>query len=551
MVVLRGNGIGEGISIGRLLFVQKKDRVTETITQDTEEEHSCFARACERAADRLRVLAAEAKMVAGAEAAAIFETQELLLTEEQFVKGVNAYIENKKATAAEAARSVGEQLAERMRSIPDAYIRERAADVLDVAELVIQMLEQEKPQTAENFVSENVEGALPVIAAAEDLLPGQVLELSQKQVAGFVLRKGSELSHAVILAKGMGIPVVVNVGDTLSEEYDGTVAVLDSGAGELIVEPDEESLQTVPERNRMAETYRKELAAFRDKETVTKDGTIIRLYANAGNLKQVEEALANGAEGIGLFRSEQLFLESDGPLDEEEQFAIYRQILMLMDGREVIIRTFDIGADKQVAFLGLPKEENPALGLRGIRLCLRKPEFFKIQLRALYRAGVYGKLGIMYPMINSVEEVRYLRETERQVKAELAAEGIAFEENVAVGIMVETPAAALVSDELANLVDFFSIGTNDLTQYTLATDRQNSEVAEFANPYHKAVLKLLQMTVESGHAAGKSVSICGELAADFRVTETLVKMGIDKLSVPPGDILRMRERISQLHLLEE
>lgn len=537
-MVLRGAGIGEDICKGKLHFLREENRVSRELTDDKEKELARFEQACEETDEQLHVLAEGAD-------GAIFEMQALLLMDERFVQGVRKTIVTDKVKAEYAVQLTGERLAKEFAALEDAYIQARSADILDVAGRLIDALCGKKSDVT------SAVGDVPVILVAEDMLPSRVLELSKAQIAGVILRKGNALSHAAILLKGMGIPALFQVGDELTDTYEGTEVVVDCMEGMLFLAPDKELLNEVQKKQDIAAKRRQTLEAFREKKTMTKDGKHIGLYANAGSIEQVKEARDNGAEGIGLFRSEQLFLERDSAPEEEEQFRVYRQILELMEGKDVVIRTLDIGADKQVNYLELPKEENPALGLRGIRLCLEKPQLLKKQLRALYRASVFGKLHIMYPMITSVEEMIRLREIEKEVKKELSARGIPFSNKVPVGIMIETPAAALISDELAELVDFFSVGTNDLTQYTLATDRQNGEIADYVNPYHRAILKLLQMTVENGHKAGIPVSICGELAADRTMTETLVQLGFDKLSVPAGEVLRIRKKISTLHLFEE
>lgn len=538
MVSLRGVGIGEDICIGKLHFLREEDKLCRKLAEDTVKELARFAQACEETDKKLHMLSEE-------EGGAIFEMQALLLMDEQFVQGVRETIVTEHVAAEYAVRLTGERLAKEFAALEDSYIQARAADILDVAGRLVDTLCGKRLGEITDM------GDMPVILVAEDMLPSQVLELSKAQVVGVILRKGNTLSHAAILLKGMGIPALFQVGDELTDVYEGTEAVLDCAEGVLFFASEEELVNEVQKKQDVAAKRRQALEAFREKMTMTKDGKHIGLYANAGSIEQVKEALMNGAEGIGLFRSEQLFLERDSAPDEEEQFAVYKQILELMEGRDVVIRTLDIGADKKVSYLELSQEEKPALGLRGIRLCFERPQLLKSQLRALYRASKFGKLHIMYPMITSVEEIRRLREMEQEVKKELSAQGFAFDNKVFVGIMIETPAAALISDELAELVDFFSVGTNDLTQYTLAADRQNGEIADYVNPYHEAILKLLQMTVENGHKTGIPVSICGELAADLTMTETLVQLGFDKLSVPPGEVLRIREKISNLHLSEE
>lgn len=539
MVILYGKSVSDDICIGRLVFYHReKRRVERTQAEDKERELQRFERAREEAAKQLRMLYEKAVQTVGAADAAIFEAHGLMLEDTEFVGGVRNVISTQSVNAEYAVKTAGDNISQRLLSIEDSYIRERAQDVQSVAEYILQALTGEKASEA---VWEE-----PCIVAADDLTPKETVCLPEDKVLGFVIRKGSVYSHTAIFAKGLGIPAVMDIGDELSEEYDGLPAVIDGFTGTVYIEPDASTLLTMQEKKRQWMLRRERLYSLKGKEDITGNGRSVKIFANAGSLAEVDAAFDNDAGGIGLFRSELLYLGRESAPGEEEQFLVYRQILEKMRGREVVIRTMDIGADKQVSYLGLCREDNPALGLRAIRIGLQNPELLKTQLRALYRAGRYGRLSIMYPMITSVEEIDRLRELERQAREELLRQRIPFEGKLPTGIMIETPAAALISDELARKVDFFSVGTNDLTQYTLAVDRQNAALCEFRNPHHRAVLKMIEMTAENAHAAGIRIGICGELAGDLSMTEDFIRMGIDELSVPAGMILPLRERIREI-----
>ena len=385
----------------------------------------------------------------------------------------------------------------------------------------------------------------PVIIAADDLVPSETVQLDKDKVLSFVTMYGSANSHTAILARTMNIPAVIGLGEALKEEYDGKIAIVDGVDGKVYIDPDEETMASMQEKQKKDQEQKELLNQLKGKENVTKSGQKVNVYANIGNLADVGAVLKNDAGGIGLFRSEFLYLESDTYPTEEQQFAVYKKVAETMAGKKVIIRTLDIGADKQVDYFKLDKEDNPALGYRAIRICLTRPEIFKTQLRALYRASAYGQISIMFPMIISVAEVKKIKDIVEEVKAELRAEGAAFREDVELGIMIETPAAVMVSRELAKEVDFFSVGTNDLTQYTLAIDRQNQKLEDFYDSHHPAVLAMIRMAAESAHAEGKWIGICGELGADVTLTETFLKMGIDELSVAPGMVLKVRQKIRE------
>lgn len=537
MLTLQGKSVYRDICIGRLVFYSGQREIGRVTVEDREAELLRFEKALLAAKCQLRDLYRDSVKVVGETNAEIFRVQEMLLDEEEYRSSVRRMIGEEGVNAEYAVRTVGDKMARELHSVEDIYIRERSQDLLDVTRRVLNVLSGgiglDLPQE-------------PFILAAEDLMPSEAVQLSGDRVLGFVLSKGSTHSHTAILARSMGVPALMKLGDALDPECDGKQAVIDGFAGVLYIDPDEASMRAMEEKKRESDRRRLQLRELLGKENITRDGKTVKLFANAGNLADVEAACANDAGGIGLLRSEILYLESDSAPDEERQFAFYKQVLEKMNGREVVIRTFDIGADKRVRWLHQERAENPALGMRAIRLGLERPELLKTQLRALYRAGVYGNLRIMYPMITSVGEVVQLRELERQAKSELESRGAAYAEKIPTGIMVETPAAALLSDLLAKEVDFFSVGTNDLTQYTLALDRQDEGLERFGDPEHRAVLRLIETVARNAHAAGIWIGVCGELAADTAFTEEFLRMGIDELSVSPGMILEMRQKIREL-----
>lgn len=538
MITLQGKSVYRDICIGRLVFYGGRLEVERREVEDREGEFLRFEQAVQVAKGQLRKLYEESVKAVGEANAAIFQVQELLLEDERFMEPVHGMIADRGVNAEYAVRVTGDQLARELSTVEDAYIRERAGDILDITGRLLEVLsgrEGERELPTE-----------PYILAAEDLLPSETAQLSGGRVLGIALSKGSTHSHTAILARSMGLPSVMKLGLTLSASFDGKLAVIDGYTGMLHIDPDDDILAAMEEKKRQLDQHRAALQGLKGKKDITGAGKELKIFANAGSLADVDAAIANDAGGIGLLRSEIPYLDSAVTPDEESQFSFYRQVLQRMSGREVVIRTFDIGADKQVPWLKLEKEENPALGMRAVRLGLERPELLKTQLRALYRAGVYGNLRIMYPMITSVEEIRKLRQLEQQVKQEMEREGRQFAAKLPTGIMIETPAAALLSDELAKEVDFFSVGTNDLTQYTLALDRQNESLEPFADPDHRAVLRLIQLVAKNAHAAGIRVGICGELAADAAFMKEFLRIGIDELSVPPGMILELRHEIREL-----
>lgn len=539
MVILQGKSVFRDICMGRLFFYAGNGReVVRRPVENHKEELLRFDSARAEAGEQLERLYEESRKTVGEANAVIFQIQKMLLEDEKYVSSVRQMIEQLHMNVEYAVRVTGDNTAQMLGSVEDTYVRERAQDVLDITNRILDALNGKRG--SKKFPEE------PFILMAEDLLPSETVQLDREKVLGFALSRGSIHSHTAILARSMGVPAVIELGEDLTEWYDGKEAVIDGFSGTLIIEPDEAARKLLEHKKEESDRTKILLKQLKGKADVTRSGQKMKVYANAGNLSDVEQAAANDAGGIGLFRSEMLYLERSSEPDEELLTDTYRKVLECMEGKEVIIRTFDIGADKRVGWLGLEKEENPALGLRAVRLGLTRPELFRTQLRALYRAGRYGKLAIMYPMITSVEELKRLKKLEEEAKAELKREGIPFAENIPVGIMIETPAAAILSEELAKEVDFFSVGTNDLTQYTLALDRQNEKLEQFDDPEHKAVLRLIEMTADNAHKAGIPIGICGEMAADRELTAEFLRMGIDELSVPPGMILEIRQKIREL-----
>ena len=538
MITLQGKSVYRDICVGRLVFYGGRKEAARRVVENPEGEFLQFEGAVEAAKEQLRALYEESVRTVGAANAAVFQAQELLLEDEEYRESVRQMVYGQRVNVEYAVQMTGENMARAIQAVEDAYIRERSGDILDITERLLGVLNGS--DKGRELPTE------PFILVAEDLLPSEVAQLSRSRVVGLALRRGSVHSHAAVLGRNMGIPFLMKLGEELSDEYDGAPAVIDGFSGVLYIAPDGITLARLEEKKREWSRQKELLWELKGKENITRDGKTVKVFANVGSLTDVEAACANDAGGIGLLRSEVLYLESAAPPNEEMQFAFYKQVLERMNGREVVVRTFDFGADKQVPWLGQEPEKNPALGLRGIRLGLEQPQLLKTQLCALYRAGIYGKLRIMYPMITSMEELRQLRHLERQVRHELEREGVRFAESIPTGIMIETPAAALLSDQLAGEVDFFSVGTNDLTQYTLALDRQNENLERFDDPGHEAVLRLIKMTAKNAHEAGIQIGICGELAGDIALTEEFLRMGIDELSVSPEEILELRQRIREI-----
>ena len=532
-MVLEGKSVFGGIAIGRLsIYNKKENQVKREKITDVEAEITRFTDAKETAKEQLKGFYEKAVKEVGEVNAAIFEVHQMMLDDLDYVESITNMIRTQEVNAEFAVASTGDNFSKMFAAMDDDYMKERAADVKDISNRVISIL-----QNAENG---SVTGETPVILLADDLAPSETVQLDKSKVLSFVTRHGSTNSHTAILARTMNIPALIGID--FSEDVNGKMGIVDGYTGKLYIEPDEETMKKYEAKKAEDENKKRLLLELKGKENVTLDGKKINLYANIGGVADVANALSNDAGGIGLFRSEFLYLESEDYPTEEAQFAAYKTVAENMAGKKVIIRTLDIGADKQVDYFHMEKEENPAMGYRAIRICLDRPEIFKTQLRAIYRASYYGTISIMFPMIISVKEVKRIKEIVAEVKAELTAEGIPFKD-CELGIMIETPAAVMISDLLAEEVDFFSIGTNDLTQYTLAIDRQNPKLDSFYDSHHEAILRMLQMVVDNGHKHGCWVGICGELGADTTLTSTFLKMGFDELSVSPAMILRVREEI--------
>lgn len=538
MITLEGKSVFGGVAIGKIQFYKRNEiTIKRTRVEDVEAEVERFQNAKARTLELLKGLYEKALEDVGEANAMIFEAHQLMLEDPDYVESIENIIRTQDVNAEYAIGATADNFAAIFEAMDDAYMQGRAADVRDVSERLLQALSSQNETV---MVMDE-----PVIIAADDLVPSETVQLDKEKVLSFVTMYGSANSHTAILARTMNIPAVIGLGEALKEEYDGKVAIVDGVDGKVYIDPDEETMASMQKKQKKDQEEKELLNQLKGKENVTKSGQKVNVYANIGNLADVGAVLKNDAGGIGLFRSEFLYLESDTYPTEEQQFTVYKKVAETMAGKKVIIRTLDIGADKQVDYFKLDKEDNPALGYRAIRICLTRPEIFKTQLRALYRASAYGQISIMFPMIISVAEVKKIKEIVEEVKAELRTEGAAFREDVELGIMIETPAAVMVSRELAKEVDFFSVGTNDLTQYTLAIDRQNQKLEDFYDSHHPAVLAMIRMAAESAHAEGKWIGICGELGADVTLTETFLKMGIDELSVAPGMVLKVRQKIRE------
>ena len=541
MLVVKGKSVFSGITMGPLaLFHRNTVSTARRRIKDTDAEVERFQEARLASIEQLKDMYEKAVQKVGEEEAAVFEVHQMMLDDDDYIDNIVTLISQEKINAEAAVEETAQLFSEMFRSMDDAYMKERAADVLDISRRIqVQLCGGE----ANDFSAYD-----GVVLAADDLAPSETLQLDTDKILGFVTSGGSTNSHTAILARTLGITAVVNTGTQLHTDVEGKTVIVDGFTGTVYLDPDSATLDKMKKKQVEAEERKIRLEAYRGKESVTVDGYKVNVFANIGNPDNVPQALANDAEGIGLFRSEFLYLENATYPTEEQQFEAYKKTVEMMGGKTVVIRTLDIGADKKVDYFDLKAEENPAMGMRAIRICLTRPTLFKTQLRALCRASAYGKIAIMFPMIISVDEVRRSRELLKQVQNELRHEGIAFDESMEVGIMIETPAAALISDELAKEVDFFSIGSNDLTQYTLAIDRQQTDLDNFFNPHHPALLKLIEMTVKNGHKEGIWVGICGELGADLSLTEDFLRMGVDELSVNPPAVLPLREKIGSINL---
>ena len=531
-----GKSIFKGIAIGKILFYQKGEQPVKRVKiEDTAEQIKRYEDARAKAAEQLQGLYEKALKEVGEANAAVFEVHQMMLEDDDYIDSVVNIIETQQVNAEFAVATTGDNFAKMFAEMEDDYFKARAADVKDISERMVNILSGNE--------SGGAIGDEPVIVVAEDLAPSETVQMDKEKLLAFVTRLGSANSHTAILARTMNIPALIEVD--IKEEWNGKMAVVDGYTGTFYIDPDEETLKKMQEKKEEDIKARELLQELKGKEDITVDGKHIKLYANIGGVKDVTSVLANDAAGIGLFRSEFLYLEADNYPDEEAQFQAYKTVAENKAGKKVIVRTLDIGADKQVDYFNLDHEENPAMGYRAIRICLDRRDIFRTQLRALLRASAYGNIGIMYPMIISVDEVKEIKKIVESIKAELTEKGIEYGE-VEQGIMIETPAAVMISDLLAEEVDFFSIGTNDLTQYTLAIDRQNSKLDNIYDSHHPAVLRMIQKTIENGHKAGCWVGICGELGADMTLTETFLKMGIDELSVSPTFVLPIRKLIREM-----
>lgn len=538
MQYLKGKSVYKGIVLGKISVLKKDDYVVKrTKINDPEKEMERVKKAVLESQEQLQKLYEKAVKEVGEASAAIFEVHQMMLEDDDYNESIENIITTQQVNAEYAVASTGDNFSQMFASMDDDYMKARAADIQDISDRLVRNLS--------SHGNGGMDLSEPAILVADDLSPSETVQLDKDKILAFVTIHGSSNSHTAILARMMNIPALIGVDMNLDELHTGMEAAVNGFTGELILEPDEEVKKTVEDKISQEKEKYALLQTLKGKENITKSGRKIHLYANIGSVADMGYVLENDAGGIGLFRSEFLYLGRDELPGEEEQFQAYKQAVQNMAGKKVIIRTLDIGADKQADYLGLEKEENPALGYRAIRICLTQPEIFKVQLRALFRASVYGNLSIMYPMITSVEEVEKIQAIVKEVKEELKADEVPYKD-VEEGIMIETPAAVMISDELAQMVDFFSIGTNDLTQYTLAIDRQNEKLDPFYNPHHKAVLKMIQMVVDNAHKAGKWAGICGELGADPELTETFVNMGVDELSVAPSMILKLRKIIREI-----
>lgn len=542
MQVYNGKSVFGGIAIGKISVYQKKEQQVKRVkVEDPDQEMARYEKAKAEGIRQLQGLYDKALKEVGEANAAIFEVHQMMMEDDGYNESVENIVRSQGVNVEYAVATTGDNYAQMFSAMDDDYMRERAADVRDISERLLTILNGED--------TGSVDADEPKIIVAEDLAPSETVQLDKDKVLSFVTVKGSLNSHTAILARTMAIPALVNTSMTLDSAMDGKLGIVDGASGTFYVDPDEETLEEMKKRQEEDLSRKQLLLTLKGNDNVTLDGQKVMLYANIGNIKDLATVIQNDASGIGLFRSEFIYLEKEDFPTEEEQFQIYRQVAQTMAGKRVIIRTLDIGADKQCDYFNMEHEENPALGCRAIRICLTRPEIFKTQLRALFRASVFGRIAIMYPMITSVQEVRQIKKIVEEVKQELTSQGVEFG-NPEQGIMIETPAAAIISDDLAKEVDFFSIGTNDLSQYTMAIDRQNPQLDPFFDPHHPAVLRMISMVVENAHKAGIWAGICGELGADQSLTKEFLAMGVDELSVSPGSILPLRKIILETNVGE-
>lgn len=534
-----GKGVSKGVAAGPISFYRRPSgEIPRRSVTDTAAELARFHDACETAKEQLGVLHDKALAEAGEDAAMLFEAHQMMLDDLDFVESIEGLIENDRLNAEAAVSDTGAQFAEMFAAMDDSYMQARAADIRDISTRVVGILTGE----GESGIVSDV----PCIVAADDLAPSETVQLDKSLILGFITAGGSANSHTAILARTMSIPAIIGAGDALQAEMEGKYAIIDGQTGETVIEPDDAERERLLKKQAKEKALKELLDQLKGKPNETRDGRNVMVYCNIGSPADIDAVLQNDGGGIGLFRSEFLYLQGSDYPTEDEQFEAYKTVAERMGGKRVIIRTLDIGADKQADYFHLDKEENPAMGLRAIRICLTRPEVFRTQLRALYRASAYGKIAIMFPMITSVWEVQEIKRICRNIRAELAEEGVPMADKVELGIMIETPAAVMMSAELAREVDFFSVGTNDLTQYTLAVDRQGVGLDRFFDAHHPAVLRMLRMTAENAHRAGIWIGICGELGADAELTETFLSMGIDELSVSPSAVLPLRSAIRSI-----
>lgn len=541
MITISGKSVYKAIAIGRLAFYKRGRRqIKRYRVDDTQQEINRFVQARDKAVEELGKLYEKALKEVGETNAMIFEIHQMMLMDDDYNESVENMITIQGVNAEFAVGATADNFSDMFAAMDDDYMKARAQDIRDISDRVISRLSGES--------ASNVNSDEAVIIVADDLAPSETIQLDKSKVLGFITLYGSSNSHTAILARTMNIASIINAEGILNDEYEGRLAIADGFSGNVYIDPDNETLERLTAQKALEEEKLQLLQEYKNKENITLDGKKIEVYANIGNISDMAAALQNDAGGIGLFRSEFIYLQSDRYPTEDEQFSIYKTAAENMAGKKTIIRTLDIGADKKIDYFELPEEENPALGYRAIRICLTRTDIFKTQLRALYRASAFGAIAIMFPMITSLEEILSIKELVKEVQGQLDAESIPFNRDTELGIMIETPAAAIISDILAAEVDFFSIGTNDLTQYTLAMDRQNQQLDKFLNPHHKAILRLIKLVCENGHKNGIWVGICGELGADTSLTETFLAMGIDELSVSPPAILPLRKKITETNV---
>ena len=536
MITIQGKGVSAGVGIGPLYFYQRAQATLPRYTvEDTDAEWHRFKGAQTGAIEQLGELAEKARAEAGDDAALLFETHQMMAEDLDYEEAIEQRITEQKMNAEAAIADTADQFAAMFEAMEDTYMQARAADVRDVSRRLLDILS--------GTVAGGIASDVPVVLAADDLAPSETIQMDKTKILGFITAGGSGSSHTAILARTLGIPAIVGVGAALKADYAGREVIVDGSTGNIVIDPDDMTRDRLMKKREEALRLQRLLETLKGQPNITKDGKTVRVYCNIASPEDVHAVQVNDGGGIGLFRSEFLYLNCDDFPGEDQQFEAYKQVLADMEDKEVIIRTLDIGADKKIGYFGLPQEENPALGMRALRICLTRPEIFRTQLRALYRASALGKLGIMFPMVTSVWEVREAKRICEEVRRELKAEGVPYSEDVKLGIMIETPAAVMVSDRLAKEVDFFSVGTNDLTQYTLACDRQNNDLGRFYDPHHPAVVRMLKLVADNAHKNGIWVGICGELAADLTMTETFLAIGIDELSVSPRAVLPLRNAV--------